>query len=264
MSQKKTPIKLRIYRAIAKPHTPEEIQERFFNRFGVHHHVGIKPPSSLQEFRQSLDEWLDEKVKVSNLQFGEYDGKPSFRAELAKGKHRLIATSPFGSPICNFVFPEEAGDFSAYYPGQKFEGQHSYFSTPDKAAEQVYELAPDGKINKIKNAIELQRDIEDEIRKIQASEEPIEDYLAKVKAHEQRTEQRHTGRAENTTAKVLSESNNKIPLITEMEELLGESRSRSSEQAQKEAREKIKAYKKARAVKDRQTAAIFSRTKSTR
>ena len=255
MSQKKTPIKLRIYRAIAKPHTPEEIQERFFNRFGVHHRVGIKPPSSLQEFRQSLDEWLDEKVKVSNLQFGEYDGKPSFRAELAKGKHRLIATSPFGSPICNFVFPEEAGDFSAYYPGQKFEDQHSYFSTPDKAAEQVYELAPDGKINKIKNAIELQRDIVDEIRKIQASEEPIEDYLAKVKAHEQR----HTGRA-----KVLSESNNKIPIITEMEELLGESSSRSSEQAQKEAREKIKAYKKARAVKDRQTSAIFSRTKNSR
>lgn len=255
MSQKKTPIKLRIYRAIAKPHTPEEIQERFFNRFGVHHRVGIKPPSSLQEFRQSLDEWLDEKVKVSNLQFGEYDGKPSFRAELAKGKQRLIATSPFGSPICNFVFPEEAGDFSAYYPGQKFEDQNSYFSTPDKAAEQVYELAPDGKINKIKNAIELQRDIVDEIRKIQASEEPIEDYLAKVKAHEQR----HT-----TTAKVLSESNNKIPIITEMEELLGESSSRSSEQAQKEAREKIKAYKKARAVKDRQTSAIFSRTKNSR
>lgn len=256
MSQKKTPIKLRIYRAINKPHTPEEIQERFFNRFGVHHHVGIKPPSSLQEFRQSLDEWLDKKVKVSNLQFGEYDGKPSFRAELAKGKHRLIATSPFGSPVCNFVFPEEAGDFSAYYPGKKFEDQNSYFGTPDKAAEQVYELAPDGKINKIKSAIELQRDLIDEVRKIQESEEPIKDYLAKVEAHEQR----HTIRAE----KVLSENNNKIPLITEMEELLGESRSRSSEQAQKEAREKIKAYKKARAVKDRQTSAIFSRTKSSR
>ena len=197
MSQKKTPIKLRIYRTIAKPHTPEEIQERFFNRLGVHHRVGIKPPSSLHEFRQSLDEWLDEKVKVSNLQFGEYDGKPSFRAELAKGKHRLIATSPFGSPICNFVSPEEAGDFSAYYPGQKFEDQNSYFSTPDKAAEQVYELAPDGKINKIKNAIELQRDIVDEIRKIQASEEPIEDYLAKVKAHEQR----HTTTAKNFSEK---------------------------------------------------------------
>ena len=257
MSQKKTPIKLRIYRAINKPHTPEEIQERFFNRFGVHHHVGIKPPSSLQEFRQALDEWLDEKVKVSNLQFGEYDGKPSFRAELAKGKHRLIATSPFGSPVCNFVFPEEAGDFSAYYPGKKFEDQNSYFGTPDKAAEQVYKLAPDGKINKIKSAIELQRDLIDEVRKMREAEEPIEDYLAKVKAHEQR----HTYRAE----KVLSENNNKIPLITEMEELLGESSSRrSSEQAQKEAREKIKAYKKARAVKDRQTSAIFSRTKSSR
>lgn len=258
MSQKKTPIKLRIYRAINKPHTPEEIQERFFNRFGVHHHVGIKPPSSLQEFRQSLDEWLDKKVKVSNLQFGEYDGKPSFRAELAKGKHRLIATSPFGSPVCNFVFPEEAGDFSAYYPGKKFEDPNTIFSTPDKAAEQVYELAPDGKINKIKSAIELQRDLIDEVRKIRESEEPIKDYLAKVEAHEQKTEQRHT------TAKVLSESNNKIPITTEMEELLGESSSRSSEQAQKEAREKIKAYKKARAVKDRQTSAIISRTKSSR
>ena len=173
MSEEKKTILNRIQQKLgSKSKKPEEIKQSFLNkenRNGNDSFGAARPPSSLPEFNKLLTTRLAQKTDVANIQFGKYetDGVPYFRAEIAKGKNKIIATCRYGAAKPEFFLPEEEkkGKFTAFAAGQHFEDtrQNEVISSEatggawnevrETRKYPVFEFSADGQISHIGNNI---------------------------------------------------------------------------------------------------------------